>query len=75
MVNFGFMFGERDKKEIEASLEVLIKSIHDKNIEELDINNNEFEPGYVPAFMALVRFSTSLQWLDLSSCYIGAEGT
>lgn len=60
IVDFSYMFANREQIETEKALEVLIKSIHTKQVEELILNNNVFYPGYIPAFVALIRYSCHL---------------
>jgi Ran GTPase-activating protein 1 len=70
-VVFNDMFVGRKLDELPGSLEVLVRSLMDKKIEQLDLSNNAFGPAGIKAFDFLLKEMASLRVLKVTNCGLG----
>lgn len=73
-INFNDIFVGRKREELPGSLEMLAKSIRDKNILHLNLSDNAFGPDGIKAFDFLLKSMSSLKTLKVNNCGIGPEG-
>lgn len=73
-INFNDMFVGRKREELPISLEILIRSLMNKQIEYLNLSDNAFGPDGIRSFDFLLESMTSLTTLKVSNCGLGPEG-
>ena len=74
-VNLSDCFVSRGEEELPKSLKYLLDAIIDKNIIELNLNDNALGPKAAPGYNLFFEKNKTLEKLYLDDCGMGPEGT